>query len=475
MKPSHLPAQRLATLAGVALLAVMACLPLHGATAADQVQLLRKAQPDTSFMLPYTTYAQEELAITRSLPCKWISKDGRLGPSYGSGRYDFLCKGGQFATLTLYLDKAGSASQGVGSVRLIYRDWPPNTHPNAAEAQVAQQFLEHVAGRFVPQGLAADVVGAFWTTTPRSWRQPGLNIAYDYVKPKGSQGFALRKLTVVPTTAPQPARPAQPAAVTPAQALTKPLPQFQPQPQTQVIIYGADGKPVTTRPVITPTDAGLRQQLPQAQPVAPTLLQTLPQPGNLPPLAPLPTPALVVPPTAPAGVPQSTLQPATAAELNTAPEPASKAIPAAPPPPASSFVPTVEDLIEGGRRAPSNFDVYNRASELTKDVETKAQTTSVEAARVTASKPVSPTAAPSLQPLPVPSPQASAPGALVTDDANRAPSTLQPAALPSSLPANYQGPRQPQRPLPQLQFVPKAEPLPNPTEVIQFEDESSAL
>src|SRR5690606_6351731 len=74
--------------------------------------------------------------------------------------------------------------------------------------------------------------------------------------------------------------------------------------------------------------------------------------------------------------------------------------------PSSTLVPTGQDMSVGGAvRAPSNFDIYNKAMELTKDLETKAQIQKVEDAKVTASKPVEGTtseAVPPLKPLPTP-------------------------------------------------------------------------
>ncbi len=485
----------LATLCGVSLVALLP----EGACAAEEIQILRKTPLENTnqHMLAFTTFQQEVNAITQTLPCKWISKEGRLGPSYGNARYDFLCKGGDFATVSMYLDKSGGNAEGVASVRLIYRDWVSSANPNAGEAMIAEQFLRHITGRFVPAAQAPAVADVFWTTKPRKWREGGLEIAYEYEQARGA-AYALRKLTVKAVKESLGVQMPNLPFLQGGKAAATPAPRLQ--PGVDVLIYDKDGRlvpnaarpvpgvAVAPRPVITPTDAGLSK--PVVENPAPTVLPA--------PAAALPTSvgvggaagALVVPPTAPAGPKlekKGTLQPANPAELNTAPEPESKKAPEAPPPPAATLVPTVDDLVTGGKRAPSNFDAYNRAMELTKDVEEKAQITKVEEARVTASKTTTPTMvlsptqpAPSLKPVPTPAVTSSADaptGEGLGTSPQPQPQVQTPVTPePSSLPANYQGPsRSSERPLPQLKFIPKAQPVQNPAEVIKFEDESSAL
>lgn len=503
-------------------------MPVAEAWAADEVQVLRRAPASVTGMVPFTTFQQEELAVTQTLPCKWISKDGRLGPSYGGGRYDFLCKGGDFATVSLYLDKADSAGSAVAKARLLYRDWPVNSNPNAGEALVAQQFLAHVAGRFVPASLAGEVMDAFWGKSAKKWSYNGVNIAF--VIDKGPQ-FNVRRLEVQGTGAklnPQVVK--MTVVVTPTDAGLAKVTDA-PQVGTQVFVYGKDGEkkplPEKTLPGVaitkgmpeqTPLDTGLTKPMPipvktatEIEMIAPAVVVPVPVPNVLPVPGAKPAKlgdALIVPVTTPAGgvgtavepekkpEAEGTLQPATPAELNTAPAPESKAAPAAMPAEISAtLVPSTKDIrAGGGGRAPSNFDAYNRAMELTKDVEAKAQIAKVEQAKVTASKPVTPTApvagmsyvtpsavvVPALKPVPTPE---------VTVGVDRAPTDTGGAGLTTApvvpapvavdqlgQPLNYNGPRSSEaRPLPQLKFVPKAEPLRGGDEVIQFEDEKSRL
>lgn len=505
------------------------------AWAAEEIQVLRQAPATVSSKpIAFTTFQMEEQAVEQVLPCKWISKDGRLGPSYGNVRYDFLCKGGDFATVSLYLDKADTAGNGVAKVRLLYRDWPVNTNPNAGEALVAQQFLQHVAGRFVPAAIAAEVMDGFWGNRGKSWRQGGVKIAFSI--DKGAQ-FNVRRLEVEgdgTNLSPQ-VVPMYPVATPKDAGLTRVVPLTR---DTRVSAHNDDDQvqertipgvqpAITTgMPPRVPTDAGLTKPTEaQAIPTHGTEIEILPTtagpersmaitpvttPGITPepavvlpvPTGVLPTPGtgadhagtpLVVPSNAPAGAKEGeaeTLKPATPAELNTAPAPESKNVPVAPPTPAAKLVPTTMDIIQSGsQRAPSNFDAYNRAVELTKDTEQKAQITRVDQAKVTASKPVTPTApkpdtAAALKPLPV-----EPVGDPDSDDAQPATPAVPANAAGEGLgkpaaaavedigqPDNYNGPRSTEaRPLPQLKFVPKAEPLQNPAGVIQFEDEKSKL
>lgn len=506
-------------------------MPVAEAWAADEVQVLRRAPATTTGMMSFTTFQQEEQAVANSLPCKWISRDGRLGPSYGNVRYDFLCKGGDFATVSLYLDKADTGGGGVAKARLLYRDWPVNSNPNAGEAVVAQQFLQHVAGRFVPASVAGEVMDAFWGMKARTWKMNGVEISFNV--DKGPQ-FNVRRLEVQGTggtLSPQIVQ-LYPVATPRDAGLTVPGVAAQPtqvfvgkaMPEAEAPEKALSGVPITTgMPARVPTDAGLTKAMPvpvntatdiqiltpQPTGVAPVQAPVIPQepavvlpvPGGI-----LPTPGasnvrtggmLVVPGNAPAGEKGTSgeaapLQDATPAELNTAPAPESKVVPVAPPELSSTLVPSVLDLKTGSTKAPSNFEAYNRAVELTKDVEEKAQITRVEQAKVTASKPVAKVTKPaaattlvtpstvipaSLKPLPTPSTGeglgVSGAGAAATAPAPVAPA---PALEDLGQSPNYNGPRSSEpRPLPQLKFVPKAEPLQDPAQVIQFEDEKSKL
>ncbi len=450
-----------------------AAMPVAEAWAADEIQVLRRAPSAVTGAMPFTTFQQEELAISQNLPCKWISKDGRVGPSYGSGRYDYLCKGGDFATVNLYLDK--SSGDGIGRVRLMYREWNSAMNPNAGEAKVALQFLQHVTGRFVPAAAAGQVMDTFWAQTNRKWVQDGVEITFDLEK---GQQFNVRKLTLVPKES------GRSLGIAPIIGGGLAKPGVAPSQPVQVYIETPDGQKKPVAPVVTPTDAGLTKQ--PAQPAAPSVvLPTVP--AAILPLPGVGTPklgdGLVVPPSAPAGDKTKLEQPgkleqASPAELHTAPAPESLVTPTAVSVPSTSLVPGNQDLGVGGAvRAPSNFDIYNKAMELTKDVEAKAQIKKVEDAKVTASKPVGPdTAAPSLKPVPTPGEAAAQAGEGLGNGAPAVPATTTPKLEDVGQPTNYQGPRRTEtRPLPQLKFVPKAEPLRTPDDVIQFEDEKSRL
>lgn len=449
-----------------------AAMPVAEAWAAEEIQVLRRAPSSAAIAMPFTTFQQEELALSQSLPCKWISKDGRVGPSYGGGRYDYLCKGGDFATVNLYLDKTGG--DGVGRVRLMYREWNAAVNPNAGEAKIAMQFLQHVTGRFVPATAAGQTMDSFWGQKNRKWVQDGVEITFDLEKGKE---FNVRRLTLEPKEGKR----SLGAAPVVGGGLAKP--GVAPvQATVPVYIQTPDGvkKPVQD---VTPIDAGLTKQ--PVLPVAPSVVLptvpagVLPVPGvGVPKL----NNGLIVPPLAPAGpradeTPKleqpGKLEQASPAELHTAPAPETRVTPTAVGTPSSSLVPSSQDTGIGGPvRAPSNFDVYNKAMELTKDVEAKAQIQKVEEAKVTASKPVATEAAPSLKPVPTPGEAAAATTGGLGVPAVQATPKVEDVGQPT----NYQGPRRTEaRPLPQLKFVPKAEPLRTPNEVIQFEDEKSRL
>lgn len=411
--------------------------------AAEEIQVLRQDGPASGKMLPFTTYQKEMQAAMQDLPCKWVSMDGRVGPSYGSGRYDFLCKGGDWATVSLFIDKASGG--GVGRVRLMYREWKDNVHPNAGEAFIAQQFLQHVMNRFVPANVAGSVMEGFWQDRKRDWKGEGVRVAFKVDDSR--KDYHVRMLDVQGT----------------ASGLS----------ESPVVIV--------TQPVVTPTDAGLRkvpayQPAPAAVPQEPDVVLpqaplSLPVPQNTG--APvMPVQDLKVPANAPAAQITSTLIQATPQELNTAPAPESLAKPAPLPPVSSSLVPGSDAILNSRERAPSNFDAYNRAVELTKDIEKKAmivppdkvKSTPQAKAQETASKPAAKPQAPQEVTVGVPRERDPNAGLGLPKDATVV------------APQPPQDPRfAPLRPLPQLKFIPKAEPLNNVGESIEFEDEGSGL
>jgi hypothetical protein len=423
--------------------------------AAQEIQVLRKdTDVGSTKMLPFTTYQKEVQAAMQDLPCKWVSMDGRLGPSYGSGRYDFLCKGGDWATVSLFYDK--SSSGGVGRVRLMYREWKDNVHPNAGEAFIAQQFLQHVMNRFVPANSAGQVMEGFWQNKNRDWAGDGVKVSFSV--DSSHNDFDVRSLEVVGT--------ATGLTTTPAAAL--------PQPIT------AKPVPMVPVPLVTPTDAGLSK----APPLAPVATPQVQEPAVVLPQAPvsLPVPQntgapvvpvkeLQVPADAPAAQITSTLIKASPAELNTAPAPESLAKPAPLPPVSSSLIPNPEAAIMGREQAPSNFAAYNRAVELTKDLEKKAMIAPPD----------------KVKSVVAPTPQAKAQATASKPAGKEVPVGIDRQRDPNAelgLPkdATVAAPQAPQdprfapvRPLPQLKFIPKAEPLPETNDPIQFEDQGSGL
>lgn len=463
------------------------------------------AWAEPGYVIPFTTYQLEQQAVVDGLPCKWISMDGRLGPSYGNSHYDFLCKGGQWATISLYLDRANGFDHGVGKVRLYYREWRDNVHPSAGEAFEAQKFLEYVVNRFVPASAGAQVLQAFWGDSKRSWK--GTDVSVDYTLEEG-KSYDVHKLEIA----------GQGTALMNVDGLTIREEQTVAAPGRAKAITA---RPVPIIPVVTP-DAGLLKGQAPSPFLEDALHPTMVAPATNPPVTPVVTDAAVLPKPVDTAVPmtrvgdrlilppalkgaetpaakapeQQQTQPdvlpaATAADVNTAPAPESLAKPAPLPPVSSSLVPDADALVDGRVKAPSNFEAYNKASELTKSVEKRAMT-SVEAKPI-----VTPVAQPAnatgqaRETLALPPARAASPVAPVATPQLSSVSATVPVAGPMAVPAKAAAPsgeglglsmggtaqpaREPARPLPQLQFVPKAEPLKSGDDVLQFEDEKSGL
>lgn len=433
-------------------------------------------------IIPFTTFTKEHQNILNNLPCKWVSQNGKVRTSNGTLRYSFLCKGGTWGTISLYLNQASGTENAINKVSLHYRAWNPEAHPSAGEAAEAQKFLQHVVTRFVPSNLAEWTLESFWGESPRRWEGQGVLITFEN---EATPTFNLHKLEItgsarqfaeIPPQKPAPqhlpsAQKTASPAVSHAAAATglTVVSSTAPSPTTppvRVIYAVTPTLPVSTTPTIqwkTPATPSPTLPKPQAtdtpllQPLAPT---ARPVSGLLVPAqVPSSTVDMLKAWTTPKKDPTPTLVSATAAELNTRPAPESQSPTIPPPAIDSKLVPNNTDTINSRPKAPSNFDAYNRAEQLTRSVEERARITGTAAkpstAQQTLSKPDQP--APSLPAVPTPSTQTNAANNAVTIEPK--PTFRQPSP----------------RPLPQLKFIPAAEPLPNQPQIIQFEDEKSGL
>lgn len=379
-------------------------------------------------VIPFTTFELERQSVLDGLSCKWIS----MGGGQGEAAYDFLCKGGTWATVSLMMDKAKLSSEGVGRVRLIFREWPETVHPGGGEAYVAQQFLQHVTAHFIPATMAKTIEEAFWGTRNRTFRMAG-SLGVEYTYEKAGQ-YAVRRLEILGLGKglKLPGAPAAQQVAPPAMPVVEDMPHRPAQPAVK-------GAPISVFEALPDFSARTAS----------------------------PTEALV---------------PATPAELDTAPEPSSLMKPSAPAPISSTLVPDTFSRIDGREKAPTNFEIYNKAQELTRDVEAKATEATARESKISAPKPVAQPApdpvgrsAPSLAPVGMPN-------AVESEADNFTPPTQgqswpQGEGLGTPQPqVDPADPRfRPMRSLPQLKFIPKAVPLERADEIIQFEDEGSGL
>jgi hypothetical protein len=414
-----------------------------------------------------TPFQAETRLITQNLPCKWVSMGGRTGPSYGSGYFDFSCKGGTWGTITLLMNAQGFRENTLGSIRLGYRDWDPAINPTAGEAAMAEQFLQYVLNRYVPANIAPAAREGFWQGTG-SWKSGGTRVRAMHEE---GNGYVQRWLAI---ERPQ----------TQATALQYGTMPVVPRPWREAPAAQPTPQPAASTGLLKPTEASA--PLPNFTPATPQAPVQLPSPALLPQEGVRREAPLQVPSNAPAGpargsAPKSFLEsaaetirgltglpsgnsptaplPAAAdlTRLQTAPAPESLATPTPPPPVSATLVPAIETVINNRPTAPTNFSAYNEAEQLTKDIEARAlaearNLSPTTTAIASATLQVAPLAAPT-QP------------------------TAQPAAPVAAPPAPAQpDPRfAPTRDLPQLKFIPKAEPVDTKGNVIRFEDEGSGL
>ena len=392
----------------------------------------------TGQVIPFTTLSDERQAVLDGLPCKWLAMDT---PVQGE-QIDLVCKGGEWGTVTLMLDGAGLPDS-LGRVILIYRAMDPDQQLGAAEAFMAQRFLTHVVARLVPANVSGKVLEAFWQTSDRAWDADGVRIAYTFEK---KTGYGLQRLEI---------KGAAPSLTLPARST--------PAASVKANLTVAKPSPTNSKTLALPQGSGLLRQ-PANQPTTPPI--TLPRPVSA--TAPSASPVSI---TAPLALPSTLLptllqQASGTVRLGTTPAPESKVSPTPPIMPPSTLLPSGSQA--GRPSAPSNFAAYNKAEALTRDVEEKALGQRNQP-KITV-QPASPTQpAPSLPAVPTPSsPQ---PTPQTQSDNGEG---LGISGGPS--PSRITDPRfAPQRPLPQLEFIPKAEPIPTQGQVIRFEDEESQI
>lgn len=385
-------------------------------------------------IIPFTTLSDERQAVLDGLPCKWLAMDT---PVQGE-RIDLVCKGGEWGTVTLMLDGAGLPNS-LGRVVLIYRVMDPDQQLGAAEAFMAQRFLTHVVARLVPANVSGNVLESFWQTSDRSWDADGVRIAYTFEK---KPGYGLQRLEIKGAARTL----ALPASITPAPIVTVAKPSL-----------------TTSKTSALPQGSGLLRQ-PTAQPTVQraTPAITLPRPisatvSKINPIAVSVTAPLALPTTL---LPTLLQQASGTVRLGNAPAPESKVAPTPPILPPATLLPKGSSA--GRPAAPSNFAAYNKAEALTRDVEIKALGQRAQP-KITVQQ-ASPTQpAPALPPVPTPAPNQSDNGEGLGISGGPSPSRIIDPRFA------------PQRPLPQLEFIPKAEPVPPSGQVIRFEDEESQI
>lgn len=432
--------------------------------------------------ISFTSFSAERDYALNSLGCTWVSQGG-VETSHRGSRYDFLCKGGTWATVNLFFNKTGT--NGLESARLVFRQWDVAVHPAGGEAHVAQKYLQHVLDHLVPSNLSSEVADSFWGSRARKWRGAGVDIAFDK---KAGEGFDLRELTVT----------ANGTRATRPEPKPQPLPPVSAKPLKTRNTMVEWGVPADAPDLVQPSPVVAPVVVPPSEPIQLAPISDTPLPP-LPVVLPVPQPNKPVVPGELALPPelkdaQKTLQPANPAEFSPMPEPESIRKDVPPVPVSTSLVP--EARVQPSR-APSNFEMYNKASELTRKFEEKALTKPGER-NIINTQPASPTATPVQQGSGLTAP-AAVPSVTVVPSSSVPPlqqpveqpqlspqPAVQPQAeipsgeglgSPSSTPASAPAePRfTPERELPQLKFIPKAKPLDGVNEVIEFEDEKSSL
>lgn len=380
-------------------------------------------------LLAQSPFDAETRNLMESLPCTWAALSGRVGPSYGSERFDFSCKAGTWGTVTLLLDASESEPPYVTRIRLGYRDTSRNQPVMAKDAAVAEHFLQTILNRYVPAAHAKRVRNTFWAgSSDRTFLANTRTYTWSEETITGASHWLEVRLPTRPSDAQNTPQPRTQSLGQTGEGLLSTQPKTETIPQAVNIPLNAPSKPDT------------RGNAPE------TLLDKL---GNLvgvsaTQIKPAPYPVLIDP-----------------SKLNTAPAQESRVAPTPPPVVSSSLVPDAAVLSGSRAPAPTNFSEYNKAEQLTRDIEQKAAQTTT--GLMQQASPTTP--APSLNAVPTPAVQTQPQGAAATGlEAPKQPATQQPE------------PRfTPDRALPQLKFIPKAEPLDTHTDVIRFEDEGSGL
>lgn len=430
-------------------------------------------------IIPFTTFEKEQQILVNTLPCKWISVYGRDGAPGTDSRYDFLCKGGAWGTVSLMLDGRGLRDNTLSRVRLVWREWPQAVHPGGGEGMVAQQFLHYVTNRFVPANQAPSVFQSFFGNDDDVRWQSGQTLTMHYTQ-EATPNYVIHRL-VVQGLAPR-------LSTDDVANLREPITQTLHPVATSAPKAEAKNQAPTAAPIISPTvplvaiPAWHMPPISFTTPVSPAAALAMPKPVHpssttiqpwlkLTAVSPTSTPTPVTKsisattPSAPAvaasSTPTTTLVTATIKDIGTAPEPLKK--PTAPLPVPENMVPSAQERLN---ETPTNFEAYNKAQKLTEKFAAQALTKPNDDAKVKASTPAQG----------IPGKVAPAPVSGTALTALPTPAVNAPKAVPVSSSTAQEDPRfEPRRTLPQLKFIPKAKPLEPDNAVIDFEDEKSQL
>ncbi len=112
-------------------------------------------QPQTVFVVypqGFDTFEEEKISVLKNLQCAW---------TYGASSahevqsYDFGCRGGNFASVNLLIDRDNIEPEKIRTIRLI---WQENDRRGgrAADRATAKEFVGYLADRFLrrrPQEL----------------------------------------------------------------------------------------------------------------------------------------------------------------------------------------------------------------------------------------------------------------------------------------------------------------------------------
>lgn len=139
----------------------------------------------------FMKFEEEVTRIMEDAPCAWTH--GKADPQ-SIVQYDFGCHGGEWGSVSLYLNKKKNAPDYVQNMRILWKEKEPGYAIGADEAVVAEDFMEFIARSYSTDFELLRTI--FMGTKETNFSTTNLHFDYTYTQ---SKIYGLHRLEIIQT------------------------------------------------------------------------------------------------------------------------------------------------------------------------------------------------------------------------------------------------------------------------------------